>query len=74
MVFLGGSVTNAASRGKLAHMDFSIDDALVENITVDYEIGDIIYDSPGLAYVLPSVRHFNHFQTIPKHRKNNRPV
>lgn len=40
-------MTDYANREKHAHMDFSIDDSLLENITVDYEIGDIIYYPPG---------------------------
>ena len=41
-----------ANREKHAHMDFSIDDPLLENITVDYEIGDIIYYPPGPTYAM----------------------
>lgn len=45
-------MTDYANREKHAHMDFSIDDALLENITVDYEIGDIIYYPPGPTYAM----------------------
>ena len=33
-------------------MNFFIDDPLLENITVDYEIGDIIYYPPGPTYAI----------------------
>lgn len=33
-------------------MNFFIDDPLLENITVDYEIGDIIYYPPGPTYAM----------------------
>lgn len=45
-------MTDYANREKHAHMDFSIDDSLLENITVDYEIGDIIYYPPGPTYAM----------------------
>lgn len=45
-------MTDYANREKHAHMDFSIDDSLLENITVDYEIGDIVYYPPGLTYAM----------------------
>ncbi len=45
-------MTDYADREKHAHMDFSIDDSLLENITVDYEIGDIIYYPPGPTYAM----------------------
>lgn len=45
-------MTDYAKRKKHAHMDFSIDDSLLENITVDYEIGDIIYYPPGPTYAM----------------------
>lgn len=40
-------MTDYANREKHAHMNFYIDDSLLENITVDYKIGDIIYYPPG---------------------------
>lgn len=45
-------MTDYANREKHAHMDFSIDNSLLENITVDYEIGDIIYYPPGPTYAM----------------------
>jgi len=45
-------MTDYANREKHAHMDFSIDESLLENITVDYEIGDIIYYPPGPTYAM----------------------
>lgn len=45
-------MTDYANREKHAHMDFSIDDSQMENITVDYEIGDIIYYPPGPTYAM----------------------
>lgn len=45
-------MTDYANREKHAHMDFSIDDSQLENITVDYEIGDIIYYPPGPTYAM----------------------
>lgn len=45
-------MTDYAGREKHAHMDFSIDGSLLENITVDYEIGDIIYYPPGPTYAM----------------------
>lgn len=45
-------MTDYANREKHAHMDFSIDDSLLENITVDYAIGDIIYYPPGPTYAM----------------------
>lgn len=45
-------MTDYTNREKHAHMDFSIDDSLLENITVDYEIGDIIYYPPGPTYAM----------------------
>lgn len=45
-------MTDYADREKHTHMDFSIDDSLLENITVDYEIGDIIYYPPGPTYAM----------------------
>lgn len=45
-------MTDYANREKHAHMGFSIDDSLLENITVDYEIGDIIYYPPGPTYAM----------------------
>lgn len=45
-------MTDYANREKHAHMDFSINDSLLENITVDYEIGDIIYYPPGPTYAM----------------------
>ena len=49
---LSFSMTDYANREKHAHMDFSIDDSLLENITVDYEIGDIIYYPPGPTFAM----------------------
>ena len=46
------SMTDYADREKHAHMDFSIDDSLLENITVDYAIGDIIYYPPGPTFAM----------------------
>lgn len=45
-------MTDYANREKHVHMDFSIDESLLENITVDYEIGDIIYYPPGPTYAM----------------------
>lgn len=45
-------MTDYANREKHAHMDFSIDESLLENITVDDEIGDIIYYPPGPTYAM----------------------
>lgn len=49
---LSFSMTDYANREKHAHMDFSIDDSLLENITVDYEVGDIIYYPPGPTFAM----------------------
>lgn len=49
---LSFSMTDYADREKHAHMDFSIDDSLLENITVNYEIGDIIYYPPGPTFAM----------------------
>ena len=42
-------MTDDAGREKHAHLEFAIDDSLLENITMDYEVGDIIYYPPGPA-------------------------
>ena len=49
---LSFSMTDYMGREKHAHMDFSIGDSLLENITVDYEIGDIIYYPPGPTFAM----------------------
>lgn len=45
-------MTDYAEREKHAHMDFSIDESLLENITVDYAIGDIICYPLGPTYAM----------------------
>lgn len=45
-------MTDYAEREKHAHLDFTIDDADLENIQYPYEIGDIIYYPPGPTFAM----------------------
>lgn len=45
-------MTDYAEREKHAHLDFTIDDADLENIQYPYEIGDIIYYPPGQTFAM----------------------
>lgn len=46
------NMTDYAEREKHAHLDFTIDDADLENIQYPYEIGDIIYYPPGPTFAM----------------------
>lgn len=46
------NMTDYTEREKHAHLDFTIDDADLENIQYPYEIGDIIYYPPGPTFAM----------------------
>lgn len=46
------NMTDYAEREKHAHLDFTIDDADLENVQYPYEIGDIIYYPPGPTFAM----------------------